>query len=204
MSEKLNKALEPKSDQLNSDDLLGGAITIKITKVVVREAKEGQQLIDLFYDGDGGKPYRPGKSMGRVLREFWGGPDKWVSKSLTLYRDPEVIFGGLQVGGIRISHMSNIEKPMTMALTASKAKKKPFTVKPLTVAEQKVDPEVATLKAAGDAQAKTGTETYKAWLATLSDAQKEKIRQHSREWSVAAKAADDAATPATTDEEIPV
>jgi hypothetical protein len=44
------------------------------------------------------------------------------------------MFGGIAVGGIRISHLSHIDGPKTIALTASKTSRKPFTVKPLTVA----------------------------------------------------------------------
>ncbi len=37
----------------------------------------------------------------------------------------------MAVGGIRISHMSDIAEPITMALTATKGSRKPFTVRPL-------------------------------------------------------------------------
>jgi len=47
-----------------------------------------------------------------------------------------VKWGGLEVGGIRISHMSHIDKPVTIALTATRGNKKPVTVKPLEVQRQ--------------------------------------------------------------------
>ncbi len=121
----------PKSDQMNADDLLGGqSKTIKITKVSLLA---GEQPVSLNYEGDNGKPYKPCKSMRRVLVNVWGGDgNKYIGRSLTLYRDDKVKFGGADVGGIRISHMSDIAEPVTMALTASKAVRKPFTVKPLT------------------------------------------------------------------------
>ncbi|MCJ2025519.1 hypothetical protein MKK52_14985, partial [Methylobacterium sp. J-067] len=50
---------------------------------------------------------------------------------MTLYRDNGVQFGGVAVGGIRISHMSGISSAMTIALTAAKARRVPYTVKPL-------------------------------------------------------------------------
>ena len=50
---------------------------------------------------------------------------------MTIYRDNEVAFGGMKVGGIRISHMSNIDGTLVMALTASKAKRAPYKVLPL-------------------------------------------------------------------------
>lgn len=124
----------PKSDQLNYDDVPNGrAITVKITKV---SGKSGDQPIAISYEGDGGKPYYPCKSMRRVLIHNWGGNgNDYVGRSLTLYGDPDVKFGGLAVGGIRISHMSHISKEITLALTATKASRKPFTVKPLVISD---------------------------------------------------------------------
>jgi hypothetical protein len=57
---------------------------------------------------------------------------------MTLYRDDSVLFGGIAVGGIRISHLSHIEKDLTLALTVSRASRKPYTVKLLTVTEPKL------------------------------------------------------------------
>jgi hypothetical protein len=128
----LSATIAPKSDQLNADDLIAGPITIVITGVT--KCKEAEQPIAVSYDGDRGKPYKPGKSMRRVLVKVWGADGtSYVGKSLTLYRDDKVQFGGLDVGGIRISHMSHIDNPITMALTASKAQRKPFTVLPLVI-----------------------------------------------------------------------
>jgi len=128
----LRGTIKPKSDQLNADDLIGGPVTIRITDVSVGE---GDQPVSISFEGDGGKPFKPGKSMRRVLVNLWG-PDgeTYVGRSLTIYRDEQVVFGGVEVGGIRISHMSNLQRETTMALTATKAKRKPFTVKPLASA----------------------------------------------------------------------
>ena len=127
----MSKTIIPKTDQLNSDDLIGRTLTIKITKVSGNDGDA--QPISIFFEGDGGKPYKPGKSMRRVLVMCWGNDgSKYVGRSMTLYRDEKVMFGGIAVGGIRISHMSHIEKETTMALTASRESRKPYTVKPLT------------------------------------------------------------------------
>lgn len=119
----------PKSDQLNADDLIGGPLTITLTKVSLTG---DEQPVALHFEGDNGKPYKPGKSMRRVLVHLWG-PDAnvYAGRSLTLYRDEKVMFGGVAVGGIRISHMTHIERDITIALTATRANRKPFTVKPL-------------------------------------------------------------------------
>jgi hypothetical protein len=123
-----------KSDQLNSDDLISGPVTITVTSVTIRPGTE--QPVSIFYDGDNGKPYKCCKSMARVLVTCWGADaNQYIGRSMTLYRDPKVTWGGMAVGGIRISHMTHIEGTQTMALTATKGSKKPFVVKPLKAPE---------------------------------------------------------------------
>ncbi len=127
---ELDKALAPKSDQLNADDLLGVEKTVTIAKVTVEDTTE--QPISIYYEGDNGKPYKPCKSMGRVLRYVWQNDyNSWAGKSMTLFNDTNVTWAGVAVGGIRISHVSGITRPITMPLAASKSSKKPYTVKPL-------------------------------------------------------------------------
>lgn len=127
-------AIVPKSDQLNADDLLTGPITITVSSVNVKPTPE--QPVAISYEGDKGKPYKPCKSMCRVLVSLWG-PDaaKYAGRSMTLYCDPKVRWGGMEVGGIRISHLSHIEGERTLALTMTKGNKRPHVVKPLAVAE---------------------------------------------------------------------
>lgn len=154
-----------KSDQTNADDLIGRTLTIKITKVTL---VMGEQPIIINYENDNGKPYKPGKSMRRVLLFVWGADgNQYVGRSLTLYRDEKVSFGGLAVGGIRISHMSHIENAVTLVLTASKANKKPFTVKPLKVTQDASEIDVVPMKAVGIAQAKKGMASLKEWWSNL-------------------------------------
>jgi hypothetical protein len=131
---KLSDLAKPKSDQLNADDLIGGPITVTITRV---RKGDSEQPTWIFYEGDNGKPYKSCKSMTRLMLEIWGDSAKsLVGKSMTLFRDPTVRFGPGEVGGIRISHMSHIDKPRTVVLTTSKTSRKPYTVKPLVVQQQ--------------------------------------------------------------------
>jgi len=124
----------PKSDQINYDDLIGGARTIKITKVT--GGNDAQQPVNFHFEGDNGKPYRPCKSMRRVVIHVWGAKaSDYVGRLMTIYGDPTVKFGGMEVGGIRISHMSHMKAEMKMALTATKGSKKLYTVKPLEIKE---------------------------------------------------------------------
>ena len=48
-----------------------------------------------------------------------------------MYTDPNVIFGGVKVGGIRISHLSDIDKTMSIMLSVSKGRREPVTVSKL-------------------------------------------------------------------------
>jgi len=73
--------------------------------------------------------------MIRVMRALWGDTAAaWVGNSVTVYNDPEVKYGGVKVGGIRISHATGIQKDVVLALTATKGQRKPYQVKPLVVA----------------------------------------------------------------------
>lgn len=126
----ISKTIEPKSDQLNADDLIGGSKTIKITDVKLLETD--QQPVHIHYEGDDGKPYKPSKGMRRVLVELWGvDADKYKGHLLTLYRDGNVKFAGSEVGGIRISHATGIDKPKKVLITISRGKRKPDTIQPL-------------------------------------------------------------------------
>lgn len=120
----------PKSDQLNADDLIGRDLTITITDVFISAGTE--QPVSLRFEGDGGKPWKPCKSMRRVLVQIWGADAKaYKGRSATLVRDPSVTWAGQAVGGIRISHMSDLKEQVTLALTATKKTRAPFVVKPI-------------------------------------------------------------------------
>lgn len=123
------QTIVPRSDQLNSDDLIGQSMTIKVTEV---RFKGDDQPVLIHFEGDNQKPYKPCKSMRRVLVHAWG-PDAnhYVGRSMTLCRDATVKWAGEAVGGIRISHLSHIEKSFTMALTATRGSRKPYTVEVL-------------------------------------------------------------------------
>lgn len=137
----LSKTIEPKSDQLNAEDFIGsGSKTITITKVTGNA--DSQQPVSIYYEGDNGKPYKPGKTCRRILVMIWGADgEKYVGRALTLYRDPAVKFSGMDVGGIRISHASHINEPISMVLSVSKGSKKPFKVEPLTKTKPELTPD---------------------------------------------------------------
>lgn len=132
----LSKTIEAKSDQLNADDLMAGPRTIEITKVSANQSSS-EQPIAIGYKGDNGRTFYPCKTVRRLLVSVWGpNGNEYVGRSVTLYRDPTVKWGGMEVGGIRISHMSHIDKPVTIALTATRGNKRPTTVQPLVVQDK--------------------------------------------------------------------
>jgi hypothetical protein len=137
------KTIEPKSDQLNTDDLIAGPMTIKITAVKVNDKSDQPVLI--HYEGDNGKPYKPCKSMRRALILGWESSegDDYVGKSVTLFCDPKVKWAGSEVGGIRISHMSHIADKKRFMLTETRGRRVPYEIAPLkTTPKAKLSDEV--------------------------------------------------------------
>jgi hypothetical protein len=115
---------------------------------------QGDQPVAVHFEGDNGKAYLPCKSMRRVLVHVWGRDGgAYVGRSLTLFRDEAVVFGGAAVGGIRISHMSELARPVTLSLTASKASRKPYVVQPLVVATAPAKKAASAEEKAAKAQA---------------------------------------------------
>jgi hypothetical protein len=75
---------------------------------------------------------------------------------LTLFSDPEVQFGGIAVGGIRISHMSHIDsESASVPLINKRGSKKLFQVRRL--ATQKPAPEEPPPKERGNIESALGT-----------------------------------------------
>lgn len=185
----LSKTIIAKSDQLNADDLIGGPVTIRITNV---SAVPGEQPIAVNFDGDNGKPWKPCKSMRRVLVHLWGTDGKsYIGRSLTLYRDPDVLFGGIKVGGIRISHASHINGVQQMALTERRGAKKAYSVKPLASAPTpKAQPaanvNMEQLRMAAQENACGGTEALRAWFQSLSVDQKKAMQPEMDEYKALA------------------
>jgi len=105
----------------------------------------------------------------------WG-PDgaKFAGRRMTLYRDDAVRFGNAPVGGIRISHMSGIDRDVTMALTATRAARKPFTVSPLRVerGEPVESVDLLAVLTEGRAAAGRGSAALTAWWSRLDRDQK--------------------------------
>lgn len=187
----LTSTIIAKSSQLNADDLLGGqTLTVKITDV---KGVSGEQPIAISYAGDNNKPFMPCKTMRRLLVHVWGKNGKeYIGRSFTLYRDDSVTFGGLAVGGIRVSHMSHISAPITVVFAANKKSKKAITVHPLVV---EVEPTAsAELLAATEDAASIGTTRLEAHWKALSKPDQLLLKPHMEKMKVAAGEADKTST----------
>jgi len=125
----LTETIAPRSDQLNADDLMSGPRTVTITEVTAGNA---EQPVNVHLAEFPGRPFKPSKSMRRVMVAAWGpNTSPYAGRRMTLYRDPTIRFGKDEVGGIRISHMSHLDKRLTLALTVTRGKRAPYTVQPL-------------------------------------------------------------------------
>lgn len=165
----LRDTIVPKSDQLNAEQLLGGPITVTVTDV--RRGGGEEQPVIIHYDGEGGRPYKPCKSMRKILVFAWGSDGAaWIGRSMTLFNRPDVKFGGEEVGGIRISHLSHIEKDIAVALTATRGRKEQTRIKRMAETET-VEGSRSRLEAA----ARGGMESLKATWASLPKAHQRAI-----------------------------
>jgi hypothetical protein len=129
--EDLRPTIIPKSDQLNAEQLLGGPMTVTVTDVRIGNSEE--QPVIVHYANESGRPFKPCKTMRKVLIHAWGADGRqWIGRAMTLYNDPAVKFGGEDVGGIRISHMTDIERDVKVSLTSTRGKKAKYEIRRLS------------------------------------------------------------------------
>jgi len=125
----LTETTAPRSDQQNYDDVASTPRTLTVTEVKRGSAEQPVEIHNAEFPG---RPYKPNKTMRRLLVAAWGADStNYVGRRITIYGDPEVTFGRDKTGGIKISHLSHIDKPISVSLTVTRGKRKPFTVQPL-------------------------------------------------------------------------
>lgn len=172
----VSNAIQSKSDQLNAIDLAGGPVTVRIVDVKQGNAEQPVNIItDVFGPG---RPFKPSKTVLRVLVAGWNTTDTttWVGQSLTLYRDPAVKWAGEAIGGIRVSAMTGLDKPLVIALPTSKGKTAKSTVTPLEVTPVDYRDWLAALNEAASDLGKIGALGQAAEAAGAPPATVQKIR----------------------------
>lgn len=161
----LSFTTKPKTDQLNYDDFTAGPINITITGVKVKPGAD-MQPVSIYFEGDNNKPWKPCKSMMRVLMKGWGANGKdYIGRSVTLYGDDEVTFGKHKVGGIRISHMSDIQEDLIIPLTIARSRREMYHVGVMKVNGPSFDTE--QVKDLAKSAANLGMEKYKEHFESL-------------------------------------
>lgn len=126
--------IEKKTDQLNFEDFLGGVTRVVTIAGVKKGTKEQQYDIEL--EGDP-RVWRPAVTVLKLLVQAWGDDaTTWVGHRAKLYGDPDIMFGRDKVGGIRVSHLSHIDGPVSASLTETRGRRKTHTVEPLSRADE--------------------------------------------------------------------
>lgn len=187
----LRSTIVPKSDQLNAEQLLTSDMTLTVTDVRIGN---DEQPVVIHYEGEDGRPFRPCKTMRKLLIFAWGEDGRnWVGKSMTVYNDPAVRFGGMDVGGIRISHLSDIEGEIKVSLTATKGKKALHTIKPLTVTT--LADVLAAIKSATGRESMQQAKALASKLTNQADIDKARAAYSEKAAALKAKAAPTTSVP---------
>jgi hypothetical protein len=174
----VSSTIVAKSDQLNADDLIGGReLVVQVTGVA---KVAGEQPVVVHITG-GHQPWKPCKTMRRVLVEAWGADaSRWVGRWLTLYRDPGVKWSDKPVGGIRIRAMSDIPRRVTLSLAETRGKKVQHIIeimRPPSAVPQSLEEHVAAYAACDSVEALAALDAERArvWPA-LSKADKATLK----------------------------
>jgi len=139
----------------------------KVIKVshVTENLKNGevdkQQPVSIHWFNGDGTPFKPCLTMRRVLEKVWAkDASTFVGRYLKLYNLKTVSFGKENTGGVRISHLSNIEKNITVKVKSARGKYTDYTV-------NKLD-DLEILKCETEIAAKKGVDSFTKFGATLT------------------------------------
>lgn len=169
---------EPRSDQWNADDFVGSPRTFTIAGVKPGTA---EQKYDIELVEGEGRSWRPPLTMLRLLLAAWGDDaTEWVGRRVTLYRDETVRFGRDAVGGIRVSHMSDLPggKPFEVKLTESRGRRAAVKVQPL---KDEPTPTPSPEPTAEQVAASTSQDELRAWWSVSGPERQEQIKARAAE-----------------------
>ena len=133
MDVDIRAATKPKSDQLNYETFLTGPQTFTVSKVTPGDR---DHPVFIHMNECPATPYKPSKGMLKCIAQPDGWGDKssqWVGKSVTLYGDPTVIYGGVEVGGIKVAALSDINGDYETLISARRGVRKPHLIKKIVI-----------------------------------------------------------------------
>jgi len=160
----ITEALAPASDQLDAVELVNPR-TFTIAPGSKLGKRDGKTVAEIrFVDFD--RVWRPSKGMLDVLAACWGTKaEAWVGHQVTVYNDPDVMYGKDKVGGVRISHLSHIDKARIVTIRGAGAgRKKPWPVQPIAETAATKPPTSAQI-----ASCATPDELMALWDASTKD-----------------------------------
>lgn len=129
----IRAATKPKSDQLNYETFLTGPQTFTVSKVTPGDR---DHPVFIHMNECPTTPYKPSKGMLKCIAQPDGWGDKssqWVGRSITLYGDPTVIYGGVEVGGIKVAALSDINGDYETLISARRGVRKPHLIKKIVI-----------------------------------------------------------------------
>ena len=109
---------------IKKEDLAAGPqlFTIQGVSKTTFEAKNGQPAEDVLQLELDERQFSLNKTNIKILIGAHGGKtDGWIGKSVILYVDPNVMFSGRLVGGVRVQIPSTTQEPMAADSTEVKA-----------------------------------------------------------------------------------
>lgn len=185
----LTKTTAGKLDQINAD-LLSEPFVIKISHVTENFIQKTglldlQQPISIHWYGCEGKPFKPCLTMRRVLSDvkIWDKDGlQYKDRYLKLFNDKSVCIGKENTGGVRISHVSNLENETTVKVKSARGKYIYYPVKPLSALD--------ILKCDGEISAKKGVEAYTVWGKSLTVEQKSSLGDYIKDLLLVARNSD--------------
>jgi hypothetical protein len=147
MSENISARdfIEIKTDQLNYEHFLGGSITFKVARIGSKK-DQGKKKLLIYMEGHDGTPFVPCMGMIKCLSSPDGWGEKladWVGRSITLFGDSKVMYGGKEIGGVRVSHISHIAADYVTKIAERRGVRIDYLIRKLAVTQAAPAPAAA-------------------------------------------------------------
>lgn len=145
-ADDVTDALAPKSDQLTFAHVESGPMEVTVARVEQAKISVSETQLIIHFMEFPGQPLKPGKIICRVIAKVWGKQAReWIGRRMRLYGDPSIKYGGKAVGGVRLSHMSGLEAPRIVEVSAGAGTRARVPLEPL---DDPIQPHLSAFAAA--------------------------------------------------------